>query len=43
MYRYLWVSILGIAAEFRLVPGAGHVDILGSPAITAAAAELIHR
>jgi pimeloyl-ACP methyl ester carboxylesterase len=33
----------GNAAEFRLVPDAGHVDILGSPAITAAAAELIHR
>jgi pimeloyl-ACP methyl ester carboxylesterase len=33
----------GVDAEFRLVPGAGHVDILGSPAITAAAAELLRR
>jgi pimeloyl-ACP methyl ester carboxylesterase len=31
----------GIDAEFRLVADAGHIDILGSPAITAAAAELI--
>lgn len=31
----------GVDAEFRVVPGAGHVDILGSPAITAAAAELL--
>lgn len=33
----------GIDAEFRLVADAGHIDILGSPAITAAAAELIRR
>jgi pimeloyl-ACP methyl ester carboxylesterase len=33
----------GVEAEFRLIPGAGHVDILGSPAITAAASELIGR
>jgi pimeloyl-ACP methyl ester carboxylesterase len=33
----------GIAAEFRLVPDAGHVDILGSPTITAAVSELIGR
>lgn len=33
----------GVDAEFRLVPGAGHVDILGSPAITSAASELLRR
>ncbi len=33
----------GIAAVFRLVPDAGHVDILGSPTITAAVSELIGR
>ena len=33
----------GVDAEFRLVPDAGHVDILGSPAVAAAASELIRR
>jgi pimeloyl-ACP methyl ester carboxylesterase len=33
----------GVDAEFRLVPGTGHVDILGSPAVTTAASELIRR
>jgi pimeloyl-ACP methyl ester carboxylesterase len=33
----------GADAEFRLVPGTGHVDILGSPAVTTAASELVRR
>ena len=38
-----WVGRLqarGIAAEFQLVPAAGHVDILGSPAVAAALSRL---
>jgi pimeloyl-ACP methyl ester carboxylesterase len=35
------LQALGIAADFELVPGAGHIDLLGAPAVTQAISRLL--